>query len=169
MIRSHYIPQFILRNFCLDGKLTYCNLDDKTVQKRNPYSVFSEKGYYPEQLEKNLNEKAEHPFANLYHNKLENAYRKIVLSADELFVIKKYLVATMIRFQYECAPEDEELMSSLGDEFRPDKNIDLNRLLEFNSRDEMFEYVFQFDNLIAPQSSGNKTSDIKMSLWTEMK
>lgn len=33
----------------------------------------------------------------------------------------------------------------------------------------MFEYVFQFDNLIAPQSSGNKTSDIKMSLWAEMK
>ncbi len=60
MIRSHYVPQFILRNFCLDGKLTYCDLDEKSVQKRTPYSVFSEKGYYPEKLEKSLSINAEY-------------------------------------------------------------------------------------------------------------
>ena len=48
MVRSHYIPQFILRNFCEEGKIAYCDLDTKETALRNPRSVFSEFGYYPD-------------------------------------------------------------------------------------------------------------------------
>ena len=32
MINSHYVPQFILRNFYVDDKITYCDLENKTIQ-----------------------------------------------------------------------------------------------------------------------------------------
>ncbi|WP_407451867.1 DUF4238 domain-containing protein [Fibrobacter sp.] len=59
MLRSHFIPQFILRAFCESDKIQYMDLASKTVESRNPRSVFSEVGYYPEQLERDLCDKIE--------------------------------------------------------------------------------------------------------------
>jgi len=58
MVRSHYVPQFILKNFCWDNKITYCDFETKTKELRNVYSVFSQKGYYSDEVENELCDKA---------------------------------------------------------------------------------------------------------------
>ena len=120
MINSHYVPQFILRNFYADDKITYCDLEKKTIQPRNTRSVFSEEGYYPEGIEHDLCKKAEYQFANLYHNKLEEARSSITLTADELFTIKKYLVVCAVRYKHEINEEDEKRIELLGPAFKID-------------------------------------------------
>ena len=96
MINSHYFPQFILRNFYTNDKIKYCDLEKKKVELRNTRSVFTEEGYYPEGIEKDLCKKAEYLFANLYHNKFEEARNTLVLTRDELFTVKKYLIVSAI-------------------------------------------------------------------------
>lgn len=64
-IRQHYIPQFILRNFCFDdsNSLFFYSLKDKTVSVKNTRDVFMEKQLYnssfvnpndPSQIEKDF-------------------------------------------------------------------------------------------------------------------
>ena len=96
--------------------ITYYDLKDKTVEPRNTRSVFSEEVYYPEGIEKDLCQKAEYLFANLFHNKLENAGNSITLTVDELFVLKKYLIVSAIRYKYEFTDEEKKLSEILGPE-----------------------------------------------------
>ncbi|PKM61873.1 MAG: hypothetical protein CVU99_01605 [Firmicutes bacterium HGW-Firmicutes-4] len=43
MLNCHYIPQLILRHFCTDNKITYCDIENSKTEQRNTKSVFSEK------------------------------------------------------------------------------------------------------------------------------
>lgn len=86
MINSHYIPQFILRHFLNTEKIQYCDLKNKKVESRNTKSVFSEKEYYPEYLERELCRHVESQFANLLNNKLAVSKYKFSLSPDEMFI-----------------------------------------------------------------------------------
>ena len=97
MINSHFVPQFLLRNFCSDSKIQYYNKNTKTVESRSTRSVFSEKGYYPDQLEKDLCNKIEYQFSVVLNNKLLKARDKITLNSDEMWILKKYLIITMLR------------------------------------------------------------------------
>ena len=78
MVNSHFIPQFILRNFCADNKIQYYNKHTKSVDTRSTRSVFSEKGYYPDELEKELCSKIEYQFSVVLNNKIINARSNIV-------------------------------------------------------------------------------------------
>ena len=78
MLRSHFIPQFILRAFCESDKFQYMNLASKTVESRNPHSVFSEVGYYPERLEHNLCDKIERDFASMHKKIISSRYKMIL-------------------------------------------------------------------------------------------
>ena len=49
-MNNHYIPQFLLKHFCEDGLIQYCDIENKKVESRNTRSIFSEKGYYPQQM-----------------------------------------------------------------------------------------------------------------------
>ena len=171
MVNSHYIPQFILRNFCVDNKITYCDMEHQKTELRNTRSVFSEMGYYPEGIEKDLCKKAEYLFANLYHNKLENARNSIVLTRDELFILKKYLIVTAIRYRYEFTEEEYAMMEELGSAFKVEFIDSLNHILNCETVDEVFQYlemvrkhldITNLDKLI-------ENPDINLFLWSEIK
>ena len=94
MIRNHFVPQFLLRNFCIDDRIQYCDLTENTVEQRSTRSVFSEKGYYPDELEKELCYKIEAQFASILKNKIINERYSISLNSydirSELFGITEF-------------------------------------------------------------------------------
>lgn len=173
-MNSHYIPQFILKGFCNENNnLIYCDFDNKTTSVRNTRSIFSEEGYYPDQLEKDLCHKAEYAFANLYHNKLENPKSSISLTSEELFTIKKYLIVSAIRHKYEMTAADEEFLENIPNDkkylFKPDYIESLNRVLAFEKQDDLFDYIHRspYDN--SPFDRAESPDDYNMSLWAEMR
>ncbi len=145
-MNSHYIPQFILRNFCNDeDNLVYCDFDNKTTSIRNTRSVFSEECYYPDRLEKDLSKQIEHSFANLYHNKLENAKGSIDLTADEMFILKKYLIISCLRYKYYMTDRDKDFLKKIPKEYHPLYRVDsieaINKIINIENDDELSKYL----------------------------
>lgn len=172
MVNSHYVPQFILRNFYSNDKITYCDLEKKTAELRNTRSVFSEEGYYPEGIERDLCKKAEYLFANLYHNKLENARNTIILTRDELFILKKYLVVCAVRYKFELSEEEKERIKILGPAFEVDYDKCLNEILACETLDEIFALLIKFEEYLFDLLDGRKlgeSDDANMPLWSELK
>lgn len=171
MVNSHYVPQFILRNFCVENKITYCDLDNKKAELRNTRSVFSEKGYYPDGIEKDLCDKIERLFADLYHKKLENARNAIVLTADELFILKKYLIVTSIRYRYEYTDAESALADKLGNAFKIDFLENLNKILNCETLEEIFKYLKIMDEFLDPDNFDElkENTDVNVLLWSEVK
>lgn len=141
MVNSHYVPQLILRHFSDADRIQYCDLTNRKVETRNIRSTFSEKGYYPDEIEKEMCYKAESQFANLLNNKLLNERRRIILTRDELFILKKYLIVTTIR--YNCT----EAIKKFGS---PDETVqgyaknfydNINKVLSCKNSDELFDYI----------------------------
>ena len=172
MINSHYVPQFILRNFYSNDKITYCDLEKKATQLRNTRSVFSEEGYYPEGIERDLCKKAEYLFANLFHNKLEHARNTITLSRDELFILKKYLVVCAVRYKFELSEEEKKKIEILGPAFEVDYDKCLNEILACETLNETFELLFKFEEYLRNIFKGNmigEQTDANLPLWSELK
>ena len=171
MINSHYVPQFILRNFYYDDKITYCDLDKKTIEFRHTRSIFSEEGYYPDGIEKDLCKKAEYLFANLYHNKFENARNTISLSRDELFILKKYLVVCGVRYKYELSDEEKKKIDLLGPAFKIDYDRCLNDMLSCETIEEAFKLLFKFEDYTRKLLYGKdyEEEDANLQLWSELK
>ena len=69
-MNNHYIPQFLLKHFCENGTIQYCDIENRKVEVRNTRSVFSKKGYYPDELEHDLCNKIESQFSKLLNDKL---------------------------------------------------------------------------------------------------
>ena len=101
MVNSHFIPQLILRHFCEDEKIQYYDLNSGNIESRSTKSVFSEKGYYPENIEKDLCHKIEVQFANILNNKILKENYNIALTSEDLLTIKKYLIITTLRVKDE--------------------------------------------------------------------
>lgn len=101
MVNSHYVPQFLLRNFCKDDKIQYFDIATKSVEQRSTKSVFSERGYYPDNLEKELCYKIEAQFANVLNKKIVNERYKITLDQQDMLILKKFLIVTMLRVKDE--------------------------------------------------------------------
>lgn len=143
----------------------------KKTELRNTRSVFSEKGYYPEGIEKDLCKKAEYLFANLYHNKLENARNSIVLTREELVTIKKYLIVTAIRYRYEFAEEDSALMEELGRAFKVEFIDSLNRILNCETIEETFQYLEKVNEHLSINNMDKlrESTDVNLPLWAEIK
>ena len=141
MVNSHYVPQLILRHFSDGERIQYCDLDKKKVETRNIKSTFSEKGYYPNEIEKELCHKTEVQFANLLNNKILKERYKLTLTKDELFILKKYLVITMLRYNFTEAMKNfdnpEKMVASYSDNFY--KNI--NKVLVCENVDQMMRYI----------------------------
>lgn len=97
MVNSHFIPQLILRHFCVDDTIQYYNLAENKVESRSTKSVFSEKGYYPDQIETDLSHKIESQFGNLLNNKILSDGHKVVLDSKDQLILKKYLIISSLR------------------------------------------------------------------------
>ena len=112
MVNSHFIPQLILRHFCEDEKIQYYDLSSGNIESRSTKSVFSEKGYYPENIEKDLCHKIEVQFANILNNKILKENYNIALTPKELLTIKKYLIVTTLRVKDNNMEHEEEVLSA---------------------------------------------------------
>lgn len=97
MVNNHFIPQLILRHFCEDEKIQYYDIESHRIESRTTKSVFSEKGYYPDELEKDLCHMIEVQFANILNKKILSENYKISLTAEDMLVLKKYLIITTLR------------------------------------------------------------------------
>lgn len=144
MAKSHYIPQFILRHFCNEDAIIYCDLQKKKVEKRNTKSVFSEKEYYPEELERSLCQNIEVQFATLLNNKILTSRYSINLSPVEMDILKKYLLITIFRNKIN-EPNELELSPYLSKEdikkYKGDFYENLNKILECKTKEDMLSYI----------------------------
>lgn len=96
MANSHYVPMLTLRKFA--DKLCLFNVQNGEYKENIKIDKsFSEKGFYTDEVEDKLNKRIESQFGNLFSNKLLNAEGKIELKRDELQLIKKFLLISVIR------------------------------------------------------------------------
>lgn len=148
MINSHYIPQLILRHFCEDEKIQYLDIKKHTAELRTTKSVFSEKGYYPDRLEKELCHKIEVQFANILNKKILCEKYSIRLTAEDLFTLKKYLIITILRVRdgdlahnawYQALKRDGLISDRDKDFFSGDFFENINKVLECRDLDALFD------------------------------
>jgi len=96
MLNSHYVPMSTLRRF--GGRLCLFNVKTGEYQENiNIKKIFSKKGFYSDEVEEKLNKRIESQFGNLFSNKLEKLDDKIELSREELRLVKKFLLISVIR------------------------------------------------------------------------
>lgn len=157
LVNNHYIPQFLLRHFCIEGKIQYYNLSTQMVESRNTKSVFSEKGYYPDEIEESLCSKIESLFARLLAENISISKHKIILSRNDLFIVKKFLLISILRVRDEKLEhnawfqilkrdgiiQDVENFKKL---FTGDFFSNLNNILECDNEDKMQRIISQERN-----------------------
>ena len=96
MVNSHYVPRLTLKKF--SDKLCLFNVNTGEYKENTKIdNAFSEMGFYNDEVEDKLNKKIESQFGNLLSNKLLLADRTIELNRDEVQLIKKYLLISVIR------------------------------------------------------------------------
>lgn len=156
MINSHFIPQFILRHFCVDNNVQYCDIQNKRVEPRTTRTVFSEGGYYPEELEHDLCSKVETQFANLLNNKIVREKRKIILSDEEMLLLKKYLLVSVFRYKSDEL-ENELRLLGLGqreiETFSGNFYENIKKILNCKTKEEACSYCYPDSNSKANNSN----------------
>ena len=116
-IKQHYIPQFIIRNFCkTDEKTYYYNVSDKSITQKYPNEIFEEKYLYEYLQENNKNtnkieldlaefervaSKAIKPFLTKYN---------IGVSFEETELIKYFFFIMMMRSKRMLSTYNKELL-----------------------------------------------------------
>lgn len=96
MVNSHYVPMQTLRRF--GNKLCVFNVrTGEYLENINIDKLFSKKGFYTSEIEDKLNKRIESQFGNLFANKLMKCEEIVELSRDELNLIKKFLLISVIR------------------------------------------------------------------------
>ena len=163
MVNSHYVPQLILRHFANDERIQYCDLNKKKIETRNIKSAFAKKGYYPDEIEKELCYKTERQFANLLNNKILKERYKVSLTREELFILKKYLIVTTIRFNVTEAMENfnnpQKMVQSYSDSFYGN----INKVLACERVEEMMEYLnINPSEALGKAMNGDKYGEIKL-------
>lgn len=96
MINSHYVPRLILRKF--SDKLSLYNV--KTGELKENISLeraYAIGDYYDSDTEKNLSNKIESQFGDLLANHILKCDKEISLSRKQLYLIKKFLLISILR------------------------------------------------------------------------
>ncbi|QZA76654.1 DUF4238 domain-containing protein [Deefgea tanakiae] len=163
MINCHYVPRLILRHFADEEKIQYCDLEKSKVENRNIKSTFAEKGYYPEKIEKELCYKIESQFANLLNNKILKERYKVSLSREDLFILKKYLIVTALRFNVTEAMEgvgaDPNFVKSYSENFYHN----INKVLACANAEEIFTYIdIDADEALERASNSERYGEVKL-------
>jgi|GEM_PF-3669507 len=93
---NHYVPQFILRQY--GDHLCVFNTKTQSFEEgRNPRSIYSEKGLYPDDIEEGLQQRVETPFVELVHQTDLLNQKRIVLTSTQFDLLQKYLVVSILR------------------------------------------------------------------------
>ena len=96
MSNNHYVPRLILRKF--SDKLDLYNV--KTGEFKENISVehaYSKGDFYDEKTEEKLNKRIESQFGNLLSNVILKQDKEISLSRQNLLLVKKFLMISIIR------------------------------------------------------------------------
>lgn len=156
MVNSHYVPQFILRHFCEDDKIQYYDIEKHNIEQRTTKSVFSEKGYYPDELERELCHKIEIQFAKVLNNKILCENYRIILSEDDMFILKKFLIISALRVKdynlkhnswYQALKRDGFVDDEHTDLFSGDFYENINTILKCNDKQKMLDIAYNGENM----------------------
>ncbi|MBM9888632.1 MULTISPECIES: DUF4238 domain-containing protein [Deefgea] len=168
MINCHYVPRLILRHFANEEKIQYCDLDKSKVENRNIKSTFSEKGYYPDEIEKELCYKIESQFSNLLNNKILKERYKVSLSRQELFILKKYLIVTAIRFNVTEGMESVGAHPNIVKSYSKSFYTNINKVLACVNAEEIFTHL-DIDTDEALENASNSDCYGEVKLWANIK
>lgn len=123
-ISNHYVPRLILRKF--SKKLCLYNVKTGELQENvSPEHAYAHNNLYDIDIERSLNEKIESQFGNLLSNIILKADKEINLTRSQLFVIKKFLLVSVLRTMQskEFLQREKELSKLLLPQFE-EKIID---------------------------------------------
>ena len=98
-VNSHYVPRLILRKFAGgDERISVYNVKNGELKENVPIEkVYAEKGFYNDETEKKLNEKIESKFGSLLSNHILKCDKEVVLSREQLRLVKKFLLLSVLR------------------------------------------------------------------------
>jgi len=105
--RNHYVPQFVLKNFCDDNddKIKMIDLINFTVEQKKIKKAFSKNNFYdlkpkmsddPKKLEKLFGEKIESKMGPII-KKINGSTKSFELTREELETVKKYILIQCYR------------------------------------------------------------------------
>lgn len=112
-ISNHYVPRLVLRKF--SNKLCLYNVKTGELQENiSPEHAYAHNNLYDIDTERSLNEKIESQFGNLLSNVILKADKEISLTRSQLFVIKKFLLVSVLRtMQSEAFVQQEKKLCKL--------------------------------------------------------
>lgn len=96
MSKNHYVPRLILRKF--SDKLSLYNVKTGELKENiSPENAYAIEDFYGEVTEKKLNMRIESQFGGLLSNIILKCNDEIQLSRTNLFLVKKFLLISMLR------------------------------------------------------------------------
>lgn len=155
-VRHHYIPQFILRNFCIDedGNTYFVDVKSKQQNKRQVSELFTGINIYVDIGSDEISEEVKENFARfedevapLIKEKLLDKEEFVLTDAEDEKLIL-FFTLMMFRFKYvqdlfreELSTESQELYSNLrrGKKFEDFWKINLAKLAKCRSVGEVME------------------------------
>jgi hypothetical protein len=95
VVRSHIVPKLIIERFA--HPINVFDVQGGNLKKgKNPKKTFNVEDAYEDEVEKQLCQKIESPFAKLIDNKILNKC-DIVLTREELMLMKRFMLVQSIR------------------------------------------------------------------------
>jgi len=95
MVRSHTVPKLIVKRFA-DPINQFNTQQERLYKGKSPRKTFCEEDAYDDDVEKRLCQELEDPFAKVIDKKIINK-DKIVLTRNELMLVKRFLLIQSIR------------------------------------------------------------------------
>ncbi len=116
-VKQHYIPQFIIKNFCkTDKKTYYYNIFDKSITQKYPNEIFEEKYLYEYSQDKNENiNKIELDLAK-FEREASNAIKpfltdySVSISFKESELIKYFFFIMILRSKFMLSSYNKEIL-----------------------------------------------------------
>ena len=96
-MKNHFKSQLIMKRF--NQQLWFYDMDNHKLELKKPNKVLFEKDIYTDEVEEKLH-RIETRYSNLIDNKILNK-EKIVLTRDDLYLLKKFLLIDSLRNMYD--------------------------------------------------------------------
>ena len=123
-MRNHYVPQFILKKY--GEKLSFYDVKEKKlVENSLPENIFVSNNIYSDKIETDLCKQIESPFSILLEDKILKSQDELVITRDELTLIKKFLLLSLLR-----TLDGEKFMEEEKDYYKKLKSFLLDKGIE---------------------------------------
>ena len=96
MSNNHYVPKLVLKKF--KNKICLYNVNTGEYRENvNVDDAYSEENLYDDETETKLNRLIESQFGSLLANKILTSDGTVVLTREQLYVVKKFLLISLLR------------------------------------------------------------------------